>query len=131
MSFVEVAKTHEIPEGKMKHFETNGKEILIANVDGRFYAASDRCPHANARLSIGKLEGTMVICPLHFARFNIITGELLSGPVKMKMGDMSGLPAEFAQTMGRMGEIISKIRTYDLRVYPVKVHGGSILVNVH
>jgi hypothetical protein len=30
--FVEVAKASEIPDGKMKHFEVDGKEVLIANV---------------------------------------------------------------------------------------------------
>jgi len=131
MSFVEVAKTHDIPAGKMKHFEVNGKEILIANVEGEFYATSDRCPHSNARLSMGRLEGTTLICPLHFARFDISSGELKAGPAEMKLGDMSQLPPEFIQTMAHMGEIISKIRTYDLRVYPVKVRDKSILVNTH
>jgi nitrite reductase/ring-hydroxylating ferredoxin subunit len=131
MSFTEVAKPQEIPEGKMKHFEVNGKEILLANVAGKFYAASDRCPHANARLSMGRLEGTTIICPLHFARYDVSTGELLSGPAEMQLGDMTKMPPEFAQTMGRMGEIISKIKTYDLRVYPIKVRANSIMVNVH
>ncbi len=131
VSFVEVAKTQDIPAGKMKHYEVNGKEIFLANVAGEFFAASDRCPHANARLSMGKLEGKAIICPLHFARYDVTSGELLSGPAEMQMGDMSKLPPEFAQTMARMGEIIAKIKTYDLRVYPVKIRGTSILVNVH
>jgi len=115
----------------MKHFELNGKEILLANVGGRLYAASDRCPHANARLSMGRLEGTTIICPLHFARYDVSTGELLSGPVEMQLGDMNQFPPEFAHVRTRMGEIISKIKTYDLKVYPVKIRGNSILVNVH
>ncbi len=48
----------------------------------------------------------------------------------MQMGDMSKLPPEFVQTMSRMGEIIAKIEAYDLRVYPVKIRGEKILVNV-
>jgi hypothetical protein len=40
--FVEVAKVNEIPDGKMKHVEIEGKEALIANVAGEFYAVSDR-----------------------------------------------------------------------------------------
>jgi nitrite reductase/ring-hydroxylating ferredoxin subunit len=131
MSFVEVAKTQEIPAGKMKHFEVNGKEVLLANVGGEFFATSDRCPHANARLSLGKLQGKTLICPLHFARFDISTGELLAGPAEMNLGDMSTFPPEFVQTMAHMGEIISKIKTYDLKVYPVKISGSSVLVNVH
>ena len=34
--FVEVAKVNEIPPGKIKHAEVNGKEIMIANLDGKF-----------------------------------------------------------------------------------------------
>lgn len=41
--FVEVAKIGEIPSGKMKHTEVNGKEIMIANVNGKYYALTDRC----------------------------------------------------------------------------------------
>lgn len=131
MSFVLVTKTQELPPGSMKHFVVNGKEILIANVAGEFHATSDRCPHANARLSMGKLEGKIIICPLHFARFDVTTGELLAEPAELKLGDMSKFPPEFTQTMARMGEILAKIKTYDLRVYPVKVKGDGILVNVH
>ena len=131
MSFIEVAKTWEIPTGKMKHIEVNDKEMLVANVNGKFYATSDRCPHSSGRLSMGKLEGTTLVCPLHFARFDVSTGELLAGPAEMRLGDMSKLPPEFVQTMARMGEIISKIKTYDLKVYPVKTRDDSILVNVH
>ena len=32
--FVEVAKVNEIPDGKMKHVEVDGREVLIANVGG-------------------------------------------------------------------------------------------------
>jgi len=131
MSFVEIAKTQDIPVGKMRHFEVNGKEVLVANVAGEFYATSDRCPHSNARLSMGKLEGTTLICPLHFARFDVTTGELQAGPAEMQLGDMSKLPPKFVQTMGRMGEIIAKIKAYDLRVYPTKIHGNHVQVNVH
>ncbi len=131
MSFIKVAKTQEIPAGKMKHFEVNGKEVLLANVAGQFFATSDRCPHSNARLSMGRLDGKTLICPLHFARFDVTTGELKAGPAEMNLGDVTKLPPEFVQTLTRMGEIIANIKTYDLRVYPIKIDGNDILVNVH
>jgi nitrite reductase/ring-hydroxylating ferredoxin subunit len=53
VTFVKVAKTIDIPLGKMKHVEVDGKEILIANVEGKFYAVGDRCPHMSAMLSKG------------------------------------------------------------------------------
>lgn len=39
---LEVSKVDEIPPGKMKHVEVNGKEIVISNIDGKFYAMDDR-----------------------------------------------------------------------------------------
>ncbi|MFL6316223.1 MAG: Rieske 2Fe-2S domain-containing protein, partial [Nitrososphaeraceae archaeon] len=50
--FVDIAKVDEIPSGKIKHVEINSKEIMIANVDGKFYALDDRCGHMNALLSM-------------------------------------------------------------------------------
>ena len=38
MTFVKVAKVDEIPAGKMKHVEVSGKEIMVANVDSKYYA---------------------------------------------------------------------------------------------
>jgi Rieske [2Fe-2S] domain len=63
--FIEVARVNEIPDGKMKHVEVEGKEALIANVGGKFYAISDRCGHMNALLSMGNLTGSTVTCPFH------------------------------------------------------------------
>ncbi|MGD1060419.1 MAG: non-heme iron oxygenase ferredoxin subunit, partial [Methanomassiliicoccales archaeon] len=107
MTFVEIARTSDVPRGKMKHFELAGKEILLVNVDGRFYAVSDRCAHASAPLSMGKLDGTTIVCPLHFARFDVTTGECLSAAVEAPLSGMDKLPPEFIQTMIHMGQLIS------------------------
>jgi nitrite reductase/ring-hydroxylating ferredoxin subunit len=63
--FIEVGKVSEISDGKMKHIEVDGEEVLIANVGGKFYAISDRCGHMNALLSMGNLTGNTVTCPFH------------------------------------------------------------------
>jgi nitrite reductase/ring-hydroxylating ferredoxin subunit len=48
----------------MKHVEVKGKEILIANIDGKFYALNNRCAHMNALLSMGNLANdNIVTCP--------------------------------------------------------------------
>jgi nitrite reductase/ring-hydroxylating ferredoxin subunit len=52
-SYVEAAKVNDIPSGNMKHVEVAGKEILIANIDGRYFAVNDRCGHSSALLSMG------------------------------------------------------------------------------
>ncbi|MGP8070704.1 MAG: Rieske 2Fe-2S domain-containing protein [Candidatus Bathyarchaeia archaeon] len=40
-SWLEVAKVDEIPPSTMKHVEVDNREILVANIDGRFYAVND------------------------------------------------------------------------------------------
>lgn len=80
MSFVKVAETSEIPAGKMKMVKIQDKEVLIANVDGRFYAIANRCSHKGGDLSKGTLEGNIVTCPVHGSRFDVTTGKSLSGP---------------------------------------------------
>jgi nitrite reductase/ring-hydroxylating ferredoxin subunit len=78
-SFVKAAKTTDIPVGTMKHVEVDGVEILLANVEGKFYAVSDRCPHLNATLSEGTLNKTVVTCPRHLSSFDVTTGKAISG----------------------------------------------------
>ncbi len=82
-SFTKVADTSEIPVGKMKMVKIRDEEILIANVDGKFYAVSNPCPHKKADLSKGALEGSTVTCPLHGSKFDVTTGKNTLGPKQM------------------------------------------------
>jgi 3-phenylpropionate/trans-cinnamate dioxygenase ferredoxin subunit len=79
---VEVCKTDEIPEGVMKGFKVEGKEILVANYQGKYYAIGEKCTHMGGDLSKGKLEGRIVTCPRHHSQFDVTTGNLLKGPAK-------------------------------------------------
>lgn len=136
-TFSKVCDLSEIPVGKMKHFEINGKEIMIANVDGKFYAISDRCGHMSARLSMGTIDKNIVTCPQHFSRFDVTTGKVISGPVEMAMGGnlFEKCPEDVQKTVLQMvqqgAEIQKVIKTYDQSTYPVEVEeGNSIFVNV-
>jgi nitrite reductase/ring-hydroxylating ferredoxin subunit len=80
-AFVPVSKVADLPPGHMKWVAVDRERVLLVNVGGTFYALSDMCGHQRAPLSRGRLEGHVVECPLHFARFDVRTGELLSGPV--------------------------------------------------
>ena len=79
--FVPVASIADVPAGSMKCVAVDRNRVLLAHVEGRFYAISDVCGHRNAPLSRGKLEGHVVECPLHFAQFDVRTGKLVDGPV--------------------------------------------------
>jgi nitrite reductase/ring-hydroxylating ferredoxin subunit len=124
-SYVEVAKVDEIPSGKMKHVEFNGKEIMIANLDGKFYALNDRCSHTNAPLSMGNIQGTIITCPMHGARFDITTGKKVSDP-KFPSFETDSLPVNLQKYMEYAGRLLSQIKTYDQETYEVKVEGNSI-----
>jgi nitrite reductase/ring-hydroxylating ferredoxin subunit len=75
-----VADAADVPPGTMLHVELDGLMIVIYNHDGEFYATSDICTHRRARLSDGYLDGGIVQCPLHFGKFDIVTGEPLNPP---------------------------------------------------
>ena len=79
--FVAVAKNADIPPDGMKCVAVERARVLLAHVDGRFFAISDICGHRNAPLSRGRLAGHIVECPLHFAQFDVRTGKLVDGPI--------------------------------------------------
>ena len=80
LGFVKVAETSEIPAGKMKMVKVEEKEILVVNVDGNYYAIANKCTHRGGDLSKGSLNGNIITCPVHGARFDVTTGKNISGP---------------------------------------------------
>jgi nitrite reductase/ring-hydroxylating ferredoxin subunit len=126
--YVEAGKVNEISNGKMKHVEINGKEIVIANLDGKFYAFADRCGHMNARLSRGNINQNIVTCPFHAAKFDITSGKKTGEPVLEIPPGMEPLPPTWQKYMGSVGNEMSYIKTYDQETYEVKVDGDIVKV---
>lgn len=131
MSLIEVATMLEIPVGKTKHVEVQGEEILIANVNGKFYAVSDRCGHQNAPLSKGAFDGRFVTCPLHGARFDVTTGKMASGPVAHNFPGIDVAPKELLKELKGIGEMTSLIKVHNLETFEVKTSEGKILLKVN
>jgi 3-phenylpropionate/trans-cinnamate dioxygenase ferredoxin subunit len=107
MSFVEVAQTDLIPPGTMQSFLVNKKQVLITNIEGKFYAIGGKCTHLGGDLSKGKLEGNIVTCPRHGSQFDVTTGKSIRGP-----------------------KIVLRFSTGDEPAYAVKVEGKSIQVDL-
>ena len=80
-NFVKAIKAAEVSKGGMKAVELSGRELVICNCGGRFYAVDRRCGHMNAPLEMGTLDGSILTCAMHCAQFDVTTGEALSGPV--------------------------------------------------
>ena len=77
---ITVAKTDELAPGTAKCFEVAGKKVAIFNIDGSYHAIGDACTHVGGSLSEGEVDGTTVLCPLHCAEFDIMTGQVLGPP---------------------------------------------------
>jgi nitrite reductase/ring-hydroxylating ferredoxin subunit len=127
-NYVEAGKVSEITNGQMKHAEINGKEIVIANLDGKFYAFAERCGHMNARLSRGNINQNIVTCPFHAAKFDITSGKKIGEPVLETPPGMEPLPPKWQKYMEIVGKEMSYIKTYDQETYEVKVEGNSIKI---
>ncbi len=80
MGYVKAANLDELSPGQMKMISIDGKEIVLCNAEGKYYAADNFCPHMGAPLSEGELDGTELWCPYHGASFDVTTGDVLSPP---------------------------------------------------
>jgi 3-phenylpropionate/trans-cinnamate dioxygenase ferredoxin subunit len=80
MTYTKVSSTKDLPQGRMKGIEADGKQILLVNLDGKYYAIGDICTHMTCKLSEGSILGDSVKCPCHFSVFDVKTGKVLNGP---------------------------------------------------
>ncbi|MFU8815819.1 MAG: Rieske (2Fe-2S) protein [Pseudomonadales bacterium] len=60
-------------------FEFGGREFRLVEVDQRLRAFPLRCPHWLGPLGAGRLDGGVVTCPWHGYRFDVASGDNLSG----------------------------------------------------
>ncbi|HEY6008136.1 MAG TPA: Rieske (2Fe-2S) protein [Geobacteraceae bacterium] len=95
------AKVSELPAWSKKLVSVAGVEVLLVNSKGVIYACETECPHQGAPLSAALLkEPGYITCARHGWHFNLETGDCREFP------------------------------DYHLRVYPVRVTGDDILVEV-
>jgi nitrite reductase/ring-hydroxylating ferredoxin subunit len=108
MNFVTAAATSEIADGAMKAVDIGGEELLLARIENAYYAVARRCTHMGENLCHGKLDGRVLTCPRHGARFDLSNGKAVG---KAKLLFMSTTPK-------------------DLATYPVKIDGTEVLIGL-
>ena len=129
--FADVADVNDVSTGKMKHIEVGEKEIMLANPDGKVYALCDRCSHMNAPLSMGTLNGKVVTCAMHGARFDVTTGKKVAEPMAPDPSKFpEPIPEGLQKMFARSAEIMSKIKTYDQPIYETKIEGSTVKVRM-
>src|SRR5918994_914892 len=82
MEFVEVGTVNDLDDGQMVGFEVDDKRILLAKVDGEFFAIGATCTHERSNLDQGALLGHVVYCPLHYSAFDVRSGAVLGPPAE-------------------------------------------------
>jgi len=100
-SWVRAARRGDLAEGEVLGVELAGRSIALYAADTGIFATDNICTHAYACLSDGWLDGEVIECPLHAARFDIRTGKVLDPPA-----------------------------TEDLKTYPVRVVGDEIQIRL-
>jgi len=101
MKLIQVCTTDELPEGEALKIENDGTPIAVFNSGGEFLAVDEQCTHGEWSLCDGFIENGEVECPLHGAKFCLKTGAVLAPPASRA-----------------------------LRVFPVKIEGDRVYVDV-
>ena len=91
----------DVEDGSAIRVMIDGVPVAIVRSAGEVYAIHDVCSHANVALSEGEIEDQTIECWLHGSRFDLRTGK------------PSGPPA-----------------TEPVRIYPVRVEGDDVLVDL-
>jgi len=98
-AWTEVARLDEVPEDGTFRTFLGAEPICLYNTGGAIYATHDTCTHGQASLADGFVDGDRIECPLHQGMFEIATGKAVGQPV-----------------------------TVDIKVYPVRIENGVVLV---
>ena len=91
-----VARADEISPGERKLVSVRGRDVVVFNVAGEYFALLDRCPHQGGSLCRGKLvglveadgpgryhyrrSGEIIRCPWHGWEFDLRTGKSRCDP---------------------------------------------------
>ena len=70
----------ECPPGHMLLLQLSNQEVLVYNLDGKFFATENECTHAGGPLNEGELLGETITCPWHGSCFNVISGAVVCPP---------------------------------------------------
>jgi 3-phenylpropionate/trans-cinnamate dioxygenase ferredoxin subunit len=131
-----IARTSDFPNDTRRLVECSGISIGIFNVDGRYYALRNRCPHQGAELCKGSLNGThlpsepgeyvygrhreILRCPWHGWEFDITSGKAIVNPETCRV---KTYPVS-VETSDAMSPVVPP----SVETFPVKVEEGWVVV---
>ena len=82
---VDAGRVEDLPHGSCTTIDLpEGRELVLYNVNGEFYATDNFCPHKGASLAEGNLCQHVIECDWHGWQFDVRTGECLTVPEKLE-----------------------------------------------
>jgi nitrite reductase/ring-hydroxylating ferredoxin subunit len=127
--FARAAAVGDLPPGALLRVTYGDLDILLAHAADGLVAIDDRCPHMAAPLSLGRLDGCILACPLHSGRFDLATGDVDRMPTTGGLDADGGYHPTWSppgrdpkpDPPGIKAEARALTRVRRLRYYPVRV----------
>jgi nitrite reductase/ring-hydroxylating ferredoxin subunit len=137
-SFQAVANVDDVPPGQMLRVTSGDLDLLLMHTDLGLAVTEDRCPHMAAPLSVGRLDGCEVDCPLHKGRFDLRTGDTVRFPTTGGLDPDGGYHPPWGpagappkpEPSDDKARARAATRVRRLRYYPVRVRGDAIEVAI-
>ena len=80
ISFTKICSIHDLEEDIGKRFIIDETEIAVFKSKGEIFALNNICPHQQTALIYdGFIEEGCVVCPAHGWKFDLRTGNKISG----------------------------------------------------
>lgn len=81
--WLDVCPLDDLAPGETRVVYLEGKQVGLFNINGNLYAINNRCTHARGPLTEGEInaEDCSVVCPWHYGKFDIQTGQAIEGVV--------------------------------------------------
>ena len=76
---IRVCSVDDVPRGEGRAVTVGCQRVAVFHADDGWFALDATCPHLGGPLADGIIARRTVICPLHERRFDLATGEELSG----------------------------------------------------
>lgn len=73
-TFHEALREVELPVGRCRGVEIEGRTIVVYHTRDGFFATDNACPHRGGPLAEGDLIGNEIVCPWHLWSFDVTTG---------------------------------------------------------
>lgn len=80
MTWIDAGPAGNLADGQAKSIAVGRRMVAVVRSGGSYFAVEDICTHDGAELTGGEIEGDVIICPRHGARFCLRTGEALTPP---------------------------------------------------